>query len=166
MKPREPRRKVIIGARMRGSGGWTHVHIHNISSRGLMVQSASALAAGSYVEIRRGSHVIVARVMWVEQKRAGLRAQDALPVNDIVTETPGKPTAAVRDDGQPERRQCERGTAAALAAREQRSRRLGRAVEFAVISALAAGFAVAIAGSLHQSLSRTLAPVEASLGGG
>jgi len=79
-RPRELRRRVIMPARLRSCSGWTDACILNISSRGLLVHSARTGPAGSIVEVWRGDHVIVARVVWHDGARAGLEAEDKLPV--------------------------------------------------------------------------------------
>src|SRR5690349_16447421 len=86
MKQREPRRNVLIRARMRNGPSWADVNIRNISSRGLMVQAASSPPRGSYVELRRGRHAIVARVAWSNGRRFGVQTQDRLDVDAIVAE--------------------------------------------------------------------------------
>ena len=83
MKPRAPRRKVLVGAQIRQSAGWDDVQILDLSTRGLQIRSPAPPPKGSYVEVRRGHHVIVGRVVWTEGGRAGLATQDPLPVDAI-----------------------------------------------------------------------------------
>lgn len=64
VKPREERQKVMIKARMRTGVSWHDVCILNLSAHGVGLQAAEPPARGTYVEIRRGPHVIVARVAW------------------------------------------------------------------------------------------------------
>lgn len=86
MKPREARRKVLIKARMRRDNGWSDVCIRDISSRGLMLQAASAPARGSVVEVTRGRHMIIARVVWTNGQRFGVNTQERLNVDAIIAE--------------------------------------------------------------------------------
>jgi hypothetical protein len=58
---------VLIEARLRQDRGWTDARILNISRRGLMVRSPAAPLHGTYVEVSRGTHRIVARVVWVSR---------------------------------------------------------------------------------------------------
>ena len=83
-KPRSDRRRVLIPARMKQGVGWTDVCIRNMSSRGLLLQAPSPPRPGSYVEVRRGGHVIVARVIWTKEQEFGAQAQDALSIDQIV----------------------------------------------------------------------------------
>ena len=59
VKPREERQKVMIKARMRSGASWHDVCVLNVSLHGVGIQTAEAPARGTYVEIRRGPHVIV-----------------------------------------------------------------------------------------------------------
>src|SRR5215213_8031992 len=86
-RPRELRRKVVMPARLRVGSGWANACILNISSRGLMIRSTGAGVPGSVVELRRGDQVILARVVWRHGSRAGLRAEDHLPVEEILSLT-------------------------------------------------------------------------------
>ncbi|RZM26822.1 MAG: PilZ domain-containing protein, partial [Sphingomonas sp.] len=65
-RPREERITVLIPSRMRLESQWHDLVIHNVSSRGLMAGCDSPPAVGSYVEIRRGTIVIVGRVQWTK----------------------------------------------------------------------------------------------------
>lgn len=56
LKPREPRRNVMIKARMRVGPSWSDALILNLSSKGLMVRSDRPPSRGSYLEIRRGPY--------------------------------------------------------------------------------------------------------------
>ena len=82
---REERQKVMIKARMRSGVSWRDVCILNLSVHGVGIQAAEPPARGTYVEIRRGSQVIVARVAWAKGHRAGLRSQDAIFIQSSTT---------------------------------------------------------------------------------
>lgn len=138
---------------MRVGASWSDTCILNMSSRGLMAQAAVALERGSYTEIRRGRHVIVARVVWSNGHRIGLRAQDCLPIDSIVADeaAPERPGAKV------ERRATGRTT-------HEEHRYQAHAFEFAGMAVgglLAAAFLVA---ALRDVL-RPLGQVAAVLGG-
>ena len=75
----------MLPARLRVGVRWSDACILNISSRGLMISAGNAFVEGSTVEVRRGAHAILARVMWREGPKAGLWADEPLPVEDIVT---------------------------------------------------------------------------------
>ncbi len=86
MKPRQPRQKVLIRARLKGPDGWHDACIVDLSRRGAGLQVATAPPRGSYVEISRGAYHIVARVMWSRGHRFGVSAQDDIPVDLIAAE--------------------------------------------------------------------------------
>jgi hypothetical protein len=51
--------KVLVKARMRNGNAWSDVCLVNLSSRGAGLQCATPPSAGSYVEIKRGSNVVI-----------------------------------------------------------------------------------------------------------
>ena len=84
-RPRELRRRVVLPARLRTGAQWSDACILNISSRGMMIHSGRAGPEGTRVELRRGEHVIIARVMWCDGGPAGLRSDERLPVEEIMS---------------------------------------------------------------------------------
>ena len=84
LKSREQRRNVVLQARIRDDFGWRDACILNLSSRGLLAHSASSAAPGTYVELHRGETVIVARVVWRQDRQIGLCSQDRLQVEQIL----------------------------------------------------------------------------------
>src|SRR5690349_10239243 len=84
-KPRELRRRVVLPARMRLGTSWSDTCILNVSSRGLMIHTGRQVAKGTQVELRRGDHIILARVVWRDGGRAGLQAEERVPIEEIVT---------------------------------------------------------------------------------
>ena len=145
MKPREARRKVVLKARMRLHGAWEDACIRDISSRGLCIQSASPPPRGSYIEIYRGRHVVVARVAWAKGDRFGAYSQDRMNVDAIVRD-PNLSALdydkAVAANPSFERRRSPRPDAGEIARRADRNRFVSRTMEFASICALAASGAM------------------------
>lgn len=80
MQSRDPRKAVLITARMKHDTAWRDVAIRNVSSHGVMLQLTDPPDRGSYVEIRRDSMVIVGRVMWSKPGACGLRTHEVLSV--------------------------------------------------------------------------------------
>lgn len=162
MKTREPRRRVMIKARMRVGASWGDVCILNISSRGLLLQAATPPPRGTYLEVCRGRHVIVARVAWTKHHRLGVRTQEALPVEQIIEE-PDSSTAehpkAAPIAAAVERRSSPRN----LQVRHQKSRVVARTMEFACIAIFAATAAVMAFEMLEKTFARPLPHVSAAL---
>lgn len=160
MKPREPRRKVLIKARMRVGAGWNDVCILDISTRGLAMQAAAPPPRGTYLEIRRGGHRITARVMWARHHRFGVQTQDQLAIDDLVDHPERCPPEAggCAEDAIADRRRAPRSTAV----RHEASRMLSRTMEFAAIGAFAVGAAVVTFGSVAEAL-EPLAEASAAL---
>jgi hypothetical protein len=151
--PRELRRRVVIPARLRHGASWSDTCILNVSSRGPMIHSGRPMLEGTQVEIRRGDHVIVARVMWRDGGRAGLRAEERVPVEEIMTlgQSPSLQLTAATG----ERRRQPRS--------EERSGLRGRAIEFAGVAVIAVSLAGACLAMIEQAFARPLAMVSAAL---
>ena len=161
LRPREPRIKTFIPARMRLGARWTDVFILNLSSRGCQIRSSEPVDRGTYVELRRGDQAIVARVVWQSGSRAGLRTQDRVPVEAIVTSAAGK---SDRPEGPPaiERRERPRGR---IAQAHERSRLRGRAWEFAGVAVVGATLSIAVVSLVAEVLAQPLAKVGVALSG-
>ena len=162
MKPRELRTKVMIKARMRVGSAWHDTCILDLSSRGLMIQSSDPPPGGSYLELRRGRHVIIARVMWSRNRRCGLRAQDALSTQAIISE-PDQSVGPLIVAGE-ERRDVRVARAPRATAHEQ-SRWRSRAWEFASLALVGTALATFAYGAVAKALNQPLAAVEVALAG-
>jgi hypothetical protein len=158
-RARELRRQVLLPARMRLGTSWSDASILNISSRGLLVRSGRPAPEGTIIELRRGDHVIVARVMWRQGPRVGLQAEERLPVEEILTvsQSAGLQLTAARPRTVERRKHPRR--------QHDHSRMRARAIEFigtAVIGLSLAGGAVAMA---VQAFARPLMVVKSALAG-
>ena len=162
MKPREPRTKVMIKARMRVGSAWHDTCILDLSSRGLMIQSSDPPPGGSYLELRRGRHVIIARVMWSHGRRSGLRAQDVLSTQAIIAE-PDQSAGPLIVCG--EERRDVRLVRASPARVHEHSRWRSRAWEFSSLVLVAAVLATFAYGAVAKALNQPLAAVEIALAG-
>lgn len=157
-RPRELRRRVVLPARVRNGAAWSDACILNVSSRGMLIQSSRASSPGTQIELHRGHHVIVARVVWREGARVGLQVDDPLPVEDIlsISQAPGlqltaAPAAAA------ERRKKPRDLEA--------SRQQSRAMEFAAVAFIGAALSAGIYTMVEAAFAQPLIAVEAALGG-
>lgn len=159
MKTREPRRRVLLPARMRHDGAWVDVSIRNISTRGMLIHSRHPVKRGAYVEIRRDKHVMIGRAVWASGGFFGERAQDRMDVDAIVAR-PDAPIAR-RPDGLPERRHTPRD-AWWMA---ERSHALGRTMQFAAMSVALVCTALFAAVGVHRMLERPVATVSVALAG-
>ena len=162
MKPREPRRKIVVPARIRQAGRWADVRILDASSRGFMIHLPNAPPRGTYVELHRGRRSYVARVVWQSAQRCGLQTQDRVIVDDLV-----KPPEAVTDPRQDEAPTIERRSAGRardrIELKAERSRTSGRAGQFAAFICGAVVAASLLYGMVGQALSRPLAQVSTAL---
>ena len=163
LRQREPRRKVMIKARMRAGVSWSDACILNLSSRGMLVHAPTAPSRGSYLEIRRGEYVIVARVVWASSNKFGVRTQDFVPADGLIhapdeavqTRSPGASEFVER-----------RATSRPAGSNHEQSRLRARALEFGTFIMLGGIAAMAILGSIGGLLARPLALVETALSKG
>ena len=164
MKQREPRRKVMVRARMRRGTGWGDVTIHNMSSRGLLATADEEFRPGTVIEIRRIHHIIVGRVVWAKGQYFGVRTQDKIDIDGIVSAKPPaqKPGTEAGTSGS-DRRGANR--AVSVAEREAKSRRFAARFQF-VVMLIGIGAAGLIAVQYVSGvLSTPLAAVSAALDG-
>lgn len=155
MRKREPRTNVVFDARIRVESSWMNASIRNVSRRGAMVAMPSPPLAGRYVELRRGSVVIIARVVWSDGQHCGLRSQ-----RDISLESLCKPPREYEPwsgSAMTERRAKPRSNPAPAVHIDARV--LGRLLEYAAAMA----FAVVIAIVLGKMAFDVLAPTAAAV---
>ena len=153
-RPRELRRRVVVPARLRHGACWSDACILNISSRGLMIHSGQPLALGTKVEICRGDHVIVGRVMWRDGARAGLKSEERVPLEEILVLGQSVYHLAAQTG---ERRKRPR--------HDDRNRLRARALEFASVVVIGASLAGAGLEMIERAFARPLAVVSVVLGG-
>ena len=159
MKPREPRRTVLIQARMRTGALWVDIVIHNISSRGLMVQTEQPPEPGTYVEIRRGVEVIVGRIVWRTVRNFGVLTQDRIDI-DAVIRGPEFPATQRPPPGlQPDRSADPRWHATDIADRIARSRHRSALLQYIVIGAVSLAVAAFAAGEVYALLTHPLTTI-------
>lgn len=163
MKTREPRVKVLVRARMRAGADWTDVVIHNMSSRGLLASSSPVCRPGTVIEIRRIHHIVVGRVVWQKGAFFGVRTQDPIDIQGIVTAQPPAHKPQRSDAGDDDRRAVRRVPAAE---REAQSRRFASAFQFVVLIVAVGAAALFAAQEVGSVLSRPFAAVGAALAGG
>ncbi|QDP18920.1 PilZ domain-containing protein [Sphingomonas xanthus] len=144
---------MLVPARMRVGASWSDASILNISSRGMLLRSAAAPPQGTYLEIRRGPHIVVARVVWSNTDRFGIRTQDPVCPDRLMSQ-------AAAADGPPvlDRRARPRADDRAGA-----SRRWGQALEFIVVASAGLAAALLSFGTVGEVLARPLAAVGTAL---
>ena len=84
MRGREPRCAVCIPARMFADATWIDVTIRNVSSRGMLLETSAPLKRGTYLEVRRGSAVIIARAVWTSGQALGAQTQDIILLDRLI----------------------------------------------------------------------------------
>ena len=158
MIKREPRHDVDLPARLRGDESWSDVCIRNVSSRGLMLLIDNPPPRGTYIEVRRGSAVVIGRVMWTGDGRCGLRTRNRISVAELTLAN-----AAPRDvkaGGGDRRAQARTHRPDEAAAR---SAALGRTMQFAATIALILAAGGFIAHSSYGLLAKPSAAIARAL---
>lgn len=143
---------------MRLGARWDDVCILNLSSRGLMARSAVPPSPGTYVEMRRGTHVIVARVVWTDQERFGVMTQDVLPLDAIISDQKASPEPQSGPVAV-ERRQTPRTSSRD----HDRSREVSRLIEYCVFAIGAVSVALFAFVSLQDAFAKPLEVVGSAL---
>ena len=156
-KPREARRRVLIPARMKQGMNWTDVCIHNVSPHGLLLRGRLPPSPGSYVEFRRGCHIIIARVIWVNEQDFGAKTQDVLPIDQIIREPNREASPAIgnSDVNRVERRGLPH-TRSVVRSHEA-SRRRSSAIQFCFMIVVGGSFAAAVGAAVWDALTGPLA---------
>ena len=157
LKKREERVKVLAKARLRNGNAWSDVCLVNLSSRGAGLQCATPPNVGTYVEVKRGSNVvIVGRVAWSNGHRFGIRTQDVIWVNAVLNDVAMEqaPAAVV------ERRALTRTTT-----NHERSRLLARRVQGFSVLAASMCFALIVGSMVQSAVSRPMEAISTAMAG-
>lgn len=156
-KPREDRQNVVLQARIRADGGWGDACILNLSSRGLLAYSQTPASPGTIIELRRGEQVIIAQVVWRQDRRIGLKSRDRLVIDEIISGS----RAANLQISVPsmDLRRCR--TARSL----EESRTKARLGEFLSIITISAALAALGYSAVAEALSTPIARVSEALAG-
>jgi hypothetical protein len=144
----------MISARMRAGDAWSDACILNLSARGMLVRAAEAPQRGAYLELRRGPHVIVARVVWSRSDRFGVQTQDCISADGLILDSDGTPPAKPG-----ERRAAPRSPEQ----RQEASRRRARSMEFGTFALLGLIGTLLVGGAVAKALGNPLAAVGAAL---
>jgi hypothetical protein len=144
---------------MRAGLGWSDATILNLSSRGLMVNATAGALHADKVELWHGEHVIVATVIWRRATRAGLRAENRIPVDSMMALSEARSLPLI---GVPEWPQVERRRRARVG---DDSRFRARAFEFGSITVIAAFLVVGAFAMIEVAFATPLHFVSAALGG-
>ena len=144
----------MLPARVRTTAGWSDACILNLSSRGLMVRAHFVTLEDGFVELWHGDHAISARIVWREGLKAGLQADDPIPVEQIlsISSAPSLQLSADPYRGR-DRRKRPRSD----------SRVRGRVFEFASIAIVAAALALGFCFWVGEALAQPLTLIRTAL---
>ncbi|MCL6697581.1 hypothetical protein LZ496_02115 [Sphingomonas sp. NSE70-1] len=146
----------MIEARVRCGATWSDACILNMSSRGMLIQAQPTPSRGSYLEIRRGSQVVVARVVWSNAIRCGVRTQDIVSAEQLIRDHARSAKSATPVERRREPR--------LVATRHDASRFRSRAIEFGTFALLGAGVAIFATSLVGELLATPLEAVRQALG--
>lgn len=161
LRQREERRQVFLRARMRAGGQPADICIRNISSRGMLLQTAAPPPRGSYVEVLLPMHRIVARVVWVKERRFGVQTREAMDLDNILgvpgsRGTAGALSASAVAIPKPKGNAL---TIAQIRERHERSRRVSALFQFIFMAICGAAIAIVAAQTIYARLDATAGEV-------
>ena len=156
MKSREPRGKVLLGARIRHGLRWDDIRILDISSRGLCLHGRNASPRGTYVELRRGRQQIVARFVWTAEEKFGVVAQDPIAVEAVISD----PDCALRRPAAPV---CYRRANVHYAEGHERNKMLARAFQSGFFMIAGGCAALALAMTVAEAFTRPMKAISSAL---
>ena len=132
-----------------------------------MAEASSAMARGTYVEIRRGRQVVVGQIVWTRHGQFGLRSQDRIDLEAIVREPrlTRRPVPATNPNGHERRIGTRARHAGALspAQKAERSRLVSKAAQFIVLACVGALSAAGVAGAVYSTLATPFTAVGAAM---
>lgn len=157
LKQREPRRKVLLWARTRAGSRRADVRIVDISKGGLCLSGSNTHRHGDYVELQRGCHTIIARVVWSHAQTFRLIAQDRIPVDALISD-PDRAGAFVRPaaDARSTIRHLEN---------ENRSRFVASAIQAGAVALIGACAALLAVSLIHDAFARPMHAIAFALDG-
>lgn len=156
----------MVPCRMNVEGTWSDACIHNVSFRGMMLSANRPPRTGSYVDIRRGTVVIIGRVIWVKERQFGVSTQDAVSAaaltDEPVLRQRPQSSQAPRDRRMMSRDQTEQ----AITARAERSRQFASRFQFMVFVIGGGIVATFAAIQVYHIIAAPLREVATTLDGG
>ena len=162
-RPRAMRTAVRVPCRLNLGTIWVDGIIRNVSTRGIMVSTEHPVKRGAYIEIRRGTLIIIGRVMWSRDGCLGIRTQDPISAQTLIDEPvrSSRPVSAATVD---ERRVATRAQGERNAAqRSERSRRFASAFQFVCVVAAGSTLAILIAIYVYELLAVSASTVSDAL---
>jgi hypothetical protein len=145
-------KELSVPWRMNVRGKWSNGCIHDVSDQGLLVSSDAPPAIGTYVDIRRGTLVIIGRVVWSGGSRFGVRTQDPVSVAVLLSEPVLKRRPAIAERRSPTREETTRR----VADQADRNRRRSSAFQFVCLTIIGLGVAYFAAISCYRALATPL----------
>ncbi|MES3152001.1 hypothetical protein [Sphingomonas faeni] len=144
---------------MNVAGTWSDGCIHDVSDQGLLLSSVNPPPTGTYVDIRRGTLVIIGRVVWNGGSRFGVRTQDPVSLAALRNEPVLKQRPGMSDRRKP-RPGASTRTPAETA---DRSKRLSSSFQFVCLTIIGLGIACAAAAYCYQTLASPVNAAAATL---
>jgi hypothetical protein len=137
---------------------WTDVCIRNMSSRGLNLQGHSP-PPGTYIELRRGRHIIVARVVWSKEREFGAQAQDMLQIDAIVRNEAGAKATGILPGKTTQASTSPKSSAQAY----QHSRQLSSTIQFGFVALVGLSLAAAAVTAVQNALANPMEVLASNL---
>lgn len=141
-------KELSVPCRLNVSGTWSNGCIHGVSDKGLLISSISPPAIGTYVDIRRGTLVIIGRVVSSGGGRFRVRTQDPVTASALVNEP-----VLTRRPATSDRRSAAREKSGRSAVQQaDRNRQRSSAFQFACFTIIGLGIAYFAASWCYEAL--------------
>lgn len=152
---REARYKVLLRGRMRAGGLPAEVCVRDISSRGLLLQSAAPPRPGTIVEVLVAKRSIVGRLRWAKDRRFGIELSPPISVDALLAAAVNASSTPEGPSPRPIERQKPRNSESA--------RRQAAQMQFAAFVILTAIAAVWMSSIVHEAATRSSETISAAL---
>lgn len=153
-------KELAVPCRLNVDGKWSSGCIHDVSDHGLLISSVNPPRAGTYVDIRRGTLIIIGRVVWTGGARFGVRTQDSVSAAALLNEPVLQHRPAHAERRGPDRAESARQNVM----RAARSARVSSHLQFACLALAGAGLAGFVGVSCYQALVIPLHAISVALG--
>ncbi len=146
-------KELSVPCRMNVGGKWSSGCIHEVSTKGILVSSSEPPPLGTYVDIRRGTLVIIGRVVWTGGSRFGVRTQDPISLAALLSE----PVLQHRPKAVDRRAAAREESTRRIVERGAKAKHRSSTVEFICIALLGASVAGFAAVSSYHALATPFA---------
>lgn len=162
-RAREERRTIFLKVRVRTDQGWRDVTIGNVSLHGLMLRGPSPPTKGEFIEVRHRSVCVIGRVVWSNGSCCGVRTQDIVDIDALLSQSPAQPRKPQIERRQAPRSRNQPPPAHLLASQIESSKRFARIFDWSLVAAGGALAAATLASAASSAMDQPMDQVRTAL---